>query len=522
MGATGVSGCSGQQSAAVGVGEMHPYRDLPRGEDAGLAPRVAAGPWLDLAAACDICSANWLGPDDIAARAAVRLDQLLESARTRTAFYRRLHAASASPMAGANVPRDAAARIRARLSALPAVQRSALMASFDDTVADAALDRASVERFIASPSRLGTRLGPAGAVWTSSGTTGEPGVYLHDDAALAVYDALQLYRFRGCNSPLEAGLRLSTDGPYALVAATGGHFAGAASLARLQRRQPWLADRLHCISLMQPLPRIVAALQACGPRLLATYPSAAAVLADEQQAGRLRLSLEELWLGGERLGDGLRARLARVFGARVRQEYGASEFPSIAADCARGRLHLNADWALLEAVDAQGRPVEPGVSSASALLTNLANRLQPLIRYDLGDAVRIDPSRCACGSPLPVVEVQGRSDDTLRFDAPDGAVVSLLPLVLATILEEQAGVYGFQLAAVGADAIALRLAPPEHAAAERARAALRAHLDAMALAPVRVLWDGEEPRRSRRSAKLQRVVDERAAQAAVRDEPRAG
>jgi len=47
------------------------------------------------------------------------------------------------------------------------------------------------------------------------------------------------------------------------------------------------------------------------------------------------------------------------------------------------------------------------------LLTNLANHVQPLIRYDLGDRIMVHEARCGCGSFLPVIELQGRDDDTL-------------------------------------------------------------------------------------------------------------
>ena len=37
---------------------------------------------------------------------------------------------------------------------------------------------------------------------------------------------------------------------------------------------------------------------------------------------------------------------------------------------------------------------------ATSMLTNLANRAQPLIRYDLGDRIKLHSQRCECGSPL--------------------------------------------------------------------------------------------------------------------------
>ena len=74
-------------------------------------------------------------------------------------------------------------------------------------------------------------------------------------------------------------------------------------------------------------------------------------MAEEQQAGRLAIEPREIWTGGERLSDAQRAQLAGVFGCRVRDGYGASEFLSIAWDCGHGALHVNSDWILVEPVD---------------------------------------------------------------------------------------------------------------------------------------------------------------------------
>jgi len=41
--------------------------------------------------------------------------------------------------------------------------------------------------------------------------------------------------------------------------------------------------------------------------------------------------------------------------------------------------------------------------SAMALLTGLANDVQPIIRYDIGDRPTFYPDPCSCGSPFAVV-----------------------------------------------------------------------------------------------------------------------
>ncbi|GAA4069676.1 hypothetical protein GCM10022214_26220 [Actinomadura miaoliensis] len=128
-------------------------------------------------------------------------------------------------------------------------------------------------------------------------------------------------------------------------------------------------------------------------------------------------------------------------------------------------MHLNADWAILEPVDEQYRPVPPGRPSHAVLLTNLANRLQPILRYDLGDAVQARPGPCPCGNPGPAIRVQGRAADLLTFPRPDGQPVTLAPLPLATLLEAVPGLELFQIVQTTPTMLRIRLhpAPPRRA-----------------------------------------------------------
>ena len=139
------------------------------------------------------------------------------------------------------------------------------------------------------------------------------------------------------------------------------------------------------------------------------------------------------------------------------------------------------------------------------LLTNLANHVQPIIRYDLGDRVLVHERRCACGSPLPAIDVQGRCDDMLVLHSQDGEHVRLLPLALTTVLEDEAGLFDFQLVQVSPSALRLSVGP-DRAAAARARAALQSFLDERGLSNVRVSAQHGGERERGRSGKLQRVV----------------
>lgn len=103
--------------------------------------------------------------------------------------------------------------------------------------------------------------------------------------------------------------------------------------------------------------------------------------------------------------------------------YRTAEVPWIAAQCRhRNGLHVQADIRVVECLDEADRPATPG-HSGEVVVTDLCNRVFPLVRYRLGDrsAVRVEP--CPCGMSLPLIDpVRGRIVDVLR--TPGGRVVA--------------------------------------------------------------------------------------------------
>lgn len=180
------------------------------------------------------------------------------------------------------------------------------------------------------------------------------------------------------------------------------------------------------------------ALNHAAPAILTLYPSTALLLVEEQRAGRLRICPALIELSGESSSREEVAQLAAVFRAPVHQLYACSETMLVAADCSEGWLHVNDDWVVLEPVDADLRPTPAGEASHTVLLTNLANRVQPILRYDLGDSVLSKPGACGCGSPLPAIRVVGRHDDVLTF-GHGARAVRVPPIALSALLRELGG-----------------------------------------------------------------------------------
>jgi len=158
-----------------------------------------------------------------------------------------------------------------------------LMARFADWVCDPVLQLDALRAFVADPARIGEAFAGRYTVWESSGSSGVPGLFVQDAQAMAVYDALEALR-----RP-QPWQRWLDPGRFAFVGATGGHFASTVNVERLRRQVPALAERLRGFSFLQPTAALVEALNRWQPQALATYPSAAVLLAEEQAAGRLRL-----------------------------------------------------------------------------------------------------------------------------------------------------------------------------------------------------------------------------------------
>ena len=456
----------------------------------------AFDPLRSSAVSLDVVAVTRASAAAVRERQKTRLAALLEAAAAGSALYRR-RLARAAPAA-------------TPLAEIAPTTKRELMERFDEWVTDPKLGLDALRRFTVDPRRIGQPFLGRYAVWESSGSSGEPAMFVQDARSLAVYDALEAFR----RPPLRPMLQHWWD-PWGLterrafVGATGGHFASTVSVERLRRLNPWTAATVRGFSFLQTTADLVAQLNAYAPTVIATYPTAALLLAEEAADGRLRIAPQEIWTGGEALTVAVRRFVADSFHCAVSNSYGASEFLALASECRCGALHLNSDWVILESVDAQGRAVPPGETGSKTLLTNLANHVQPLIRYELGDRITIAAQPCRCGSPLPTIEVEGRIDDALLLNDDSGHTVRLLPLALTTVLEDVAGVYDFQLVQESDHSLLLRVAANGDAGRRElhsARDALGAYLRRQGLADVELHAHCGERCSCGRSGKVQRVV----------------
>ena len=319
--------------------------------------------------------------------AGMRLQQLMTDAGRHVPLYRRLWAASGIDVDDLQVARD--------FQRLPWLDKAALRACRpEDRIHDKRRNMHLAEEL-------------------SSGSSGEPLAVFKDRAA-------QLRR-------RWAFLR-------ALLAC--GYRPGQRCLLLTSRRSakwPTVA-RWSYASIGDDTATLASRVDALRPEVLYGPLSTLELLAAEQAQRTPRPAGPRLVIStAEQLTRQRRATLERGFGAPVADFYGMSELGLVAYRTPGNPRFTSARSSLmLEFFPIAGEP-----SVERLVVTDLAERTSPWIRYDTGDLVRRDPQLAG----RPIVEFAGRSLDCIAL--PGGVLVS--PYRLSVLLEHVPGLQAFEV-----------------------------------------------------------------------------
>lgn len=333
------------------------------------------------------------------------------------------------------------------LAQIQPITKAELMGRFEDSVAGGGVTLEEVASFVQDPARAGRPLHGKYVVATTSGTTGQVGYFVSDVGAFARMNGALLARILRYRLVPKEILRFSFGRRYrmAMAIATEGHF-----ITRLLAGFRPLLTRgmvdMRAFSILSRVEETIHQLNRYRPHYVHGYPTFLEVLAHERLAGRLAIDPEFISLGSEPVSVLARQALARAFPrAQIVETYGATECLTLANQCSAGRLHVNEDLAILEPVDAAGRPVPVGQRSDKVYVTNLVNQTQPLLRYEISDSVTILDDDCPCGSPMTSIRVEGRADDTIYLPDETGRASAHPPIVFESLFLGVPGLRQYQL-----------------------------------------------------------------------------
>jgi phenylacetate-coenzyme A ligase PaaK-like adenylate-forming protein len=302
---------------------------------------------------------------------------------------------------------------------------------------------------------------------------------------------------------------MRAGGNSASVFANNGHFLGVTMLERQRMSNRSRAKRIRLIPVTLPIHEIVKQLNELQPAMFFVFFSALGLLAQEQLEGRLNIHSSIIISSAEPLSPENRALIQQAFGVPPRNNYGCSEGGVMGYECNHQHMHINADWIIFEPVDASHNSIPAGQLSDRTLITNLANQVMPILRYELGDRVSLSPKKCTCGITLPVVNVEGRTDDILRFRSLDGQQIPVLPLALWSVLKETPGVLKFQAIQISPVELKIRLEAKQPEFSDevwkRAYVNAREYMSNQGLDHVQIIRADEPPMRDPKSGKFRNV-----------------
>lgn len=366
---------------------------------------------------------------------------------------------------------------RCPLDAIRPTNKAELMAAFDRVVTDPAVRRADLERFIDDPANVGRLFQNRYPVCHTSGSQGQPFLLVHDRQTLDVLFACQMTRGNvGYQAgPIEAARRLLSPARLAVIISREGFFPSAWAWKHLPAG---LRPYVRILYASAGDPDLTAKLAGFRPTILTSTPTTLDLLALRPDRPRFDV-LKQLVTWSETLTEPVRERLKAAYAMPLLDTYGCGECLFLSNGCpTHTGAHVNADWVILEVVDSAGRPVPPGETGHKAYLTNLANPVQPLIRYEIGDRLRMAPTPCACGNRLPRIEaIDGRVAEVFRIDTAAGPkVLSAYPFQHA--FDHLRGVREWQATQLDARRVRVRfeLLPGATVDVEVARTRLRERL----------------------------------------------
>ena len=380
------------------------------------------------------------------------------------------------------------------LARIPPMTKHDLMGHWDAIVADPRCTSAAAEAHLTKLTADAYFLDDLHVI-ASGGSSGVRGVFVYDWHGWA---ASWVGVFRGIIASLQATGR-TPSGPLASVSAyVASHATSALTQSFSDPNRPTVRAPVTL-----PLDQIVEILNGANPSILHSYPSMLPALCEEARSGRLRVQPLLVISSSEPLLPEVRASAETTWGVPVLNFWAASESNGATFPCAVGSgFHIGEDLGIIELVDEGGSVVPRGQRSAKILLTNLHNRVMPLIRYEVTDEFQIAEAPCDCGSAyLKVADVQGRADDVFLY----AGGVRVHPLNFRSVLGKQPSIVEYEVRQTerGAEVNVVGRSPIN---AEALRSALEVRLTDLGVATPHVIVRPVDRINRQSTGKLKRFI----------------
>lgn len=397
----------------------------------------------------EIERAPFVSPEEVMARQFARLSSLLEHAEARVPYYRELFRSLKISSRDIRSHKD--------FSTLPVLTKEIVRERGRELVRDdVPLERLSKHH--------------------SGGSTGIPLTFHREAAYMDASEAGTLRNFRQSGWQPGEMIAFFWGGNERLYGMPRWQFELRQHLRRMYQFDPFHSGPEEMARWLARWPKL-------GVSVAHGYASTIARFAEYiESVGERVAPLRGVFTTAEKLYEPQREVIAHVFGCRVYDLYGSSEVQNIAAECPHGRMHVNADFVVLE-VDrgAESRgAAAPEDGRAPFLVTSLWNRAMPFLRYRNEDCGELVEGLCDCGNNFPLMRLNvARTSD--NFTLPGGRVVH--GEFFTHLMYGSEGISNFQFHQTATDSITLWIVKGPGAEEARARTLQAAIEQIKSLAP---------------------------------------
>lgn len=173
--------------------------------------------------------------------------------------------------------------------------------------------------------------------------------------------------------------------------------------------------------LILPVQSNLSQLEKFSPDILVAQPSMLREIARAKQKGEIHITPSKIISVAEILEPNDKSFFQSVFNLRIDEAYQCAE-GFLASSCAHGTLHFHEDYLVIDRkyIDEEQKRFHP-------VITDLIRDTQPIINYELDDVI-IEKVNCPCGNAsMAIDQIEGRSDDILRFRGKSGEEVLVFP-----------------------------------------------------------------------------------------------
>ena len=417
-----------------------------------------------------------------------RLRELVAYARANSPYYAALYR---------DIPEDFS------LSDLPPTEKQALIDHYADCVTDPAIHPEDVEAYCGRDAFDSSLFLGKYTVLHTSGTTGSSLFMVRDAHRNAIHAQMMAQRLMNNMDP---ELMNHARHRFAAIINTSPGVSSYEGYLRRKRSKPGYEENVIALSVLDTVEDMEAKLNEFQPETLTGYASVLLMLAIEKEKGKLNIPAKIIFNSAEALSPENQRRIEKAFGCPVKNNYCMTEGGEIAMTQDGPDLLLNEDWIIVEPVDEKRNPVkDPAEWSGGILVTDLSNFVQPIIRYYVGDSVRIeripdDQVR------MPKFEIRGRVNEVFTLAGRTFTTASI-----AKLSQQVSGIADFQFIQTGDDALELRaICYPEADAAQVLAGwakMLADYFSSHGCPEAKCVWSAEPPVKNQRGGKLRRYID---------------